>query len=432
MVGRNRLDVRELLLLCSVALSLAFGGCDRSSSSSEQDRKREAELKRQGEIDRLRSLGYAGYSETQADTSKQGVILHDRKRSWPGYNLYSNHSLCSAELIDMEGKLVGSWEYAGGHHWSNSELLPNGDLLVVAIGTDPTDSDEPRKGQAPHYILRYSWSGELIWKRMISAHHDIELTPDNRLLTLTLSQRHVPSIRSDGDIVDNPLTLLTQDGAIIESLSMVEMFSAKPTLFTFQNVSAVPEHRRGIDLLHCNSVEWMHHPHLESRHPIYAAHNVLVCSRHQDVIAVMDWDKKELVWAWGQGEISGPHDAHVLDNGNFLLFDNGLGRQWSRVIELDPLAKRIVWEYRAEVPTDFYTMARGSCQRLPNGNTLIAESDDGHAFEVTSDGQIVWEFMSPHLNKEGQRAAIVRMKRYELAYVREIMTAEGIRRLRAD
>ena len=88
------------------------------------------------------------------------------------------------------------------------------------------------------------------------------------------------------------------------------------------------------------------------------------------------------------GEILGPHDASVLKNGHILIFDNGLGRGWSRVIELDPLARRIVWEYKAPTPTDFYTATRGGCQRLPNGNTLITDSEAGRVFEVTPDGVV--------------------------------------------
>ncbi len=34
-------------------------------------------------------------------------------------------------------------------------------------------------------------------------------------------------------------------------------------------------------------------------------------------------------------------------------------------------------------------------QRLPNGNTLITESSGGRIFEVTRDGEIVWEFFNP-------------------------------------
>jgi hypothetical protein len=35
-------------------------------------------------------------------------------------------------------------------------------------------------------------------------------------------------------------------------------------------------------------------------------------------------------------------------------------------------------------------------RRLPNGNTLIVESQAGRAIEVTPDQEIVWEFVHPH------------------------------------
>jgi hypothetical protein len=38
----------------------------------------------------------------------------------------------------------------------------------------------------------------------------------------------------------------------------------------------------------------------------------------------------------------------------------------------------------------------GSVARLPNGNTLITVSESGRALEVTREGEVVWEFFSPH------------------------------------
>jgi hypothetical protein len=134
--------------------------------------------------------------------------------------------------------------------------------------------------------------------------------------------------------------------------------------------------------------------------------------RNQDAIAVFDWARGEVVWSWGQGEIRGPHCASVLENGNVLLFDNRLGEGWSRVVELDPVARRIVWQWRAPNPTDLYTASRGSAQRLPNGNTLVAESDRGHAFEVTPDGDVVWDWWNPHRDAAGRPATIIRMTRH--------------------
>jgi len=54
----------------------------------------------------------------------------------------------------------------------------------------------------------------------------------------------------------------------------------------------------------------------------------------------------------------------------------------------------------------------GGVQDLPNGNILITESTKGHAFEITRDGAIVWEFYNPDLNEvRDRRASIYRMRR---------------------
>jgi hypothetical protein len=41
-----------------------------------------------------------------------------------------------------------------------------------------------------------------------------------------------------------------------------------------------------------------------------------------------------------------------------------------------------------------------SAQRLPNGNTLITEGADGRLFEVTTGGDIVWEYVSPYFGTD--------------------------------
>jgi len=52
-----------------------------------------------------------------------------------------------------------------------------------------------------------------------------------------------------------------------------------------------------------------------------------------------------------------------------------------------------------------YSPEAGSCQRLPNGNTLITDSEKGRALEITAEKQPVWEFVSPH--RAGTRGELV-------------------------
>ncbi len=372
------------------------------------------------DADRLRSLPYLDFSPEKAEAGRLGVVTLDPRRSYPGYTLYSNRNLCSAELIDARGRLVHSWRRPPCHHWVNPELLPDGDLLLT--GMDAIENDERQPWFDAHFILRLSWNGEVVWKRRLPAHHDNELTPGNRLLTLTRRFGHRPAFHPTVEVRDNLLTLLSLDGTVVEERSLFDLFSREPAGFRLQDVRIETRHgAQEIDLFHANSVEWMRRPDLQDRHPIYALGNVLISIRHQDTIAVIDWHRERVIWTWGQGEISGPHDATVLDNGNILLFDNGLSRRWSRVIELDPLAGEIVWEYKAESPEDFFTASRGANQRLPNGNTLITNSDSGQIFEVTPEGEIVWEFLNPHLDEAGHRATIVRAKRYETSWIDHLM-----------
>jgi hypothetical protein len=144
-----------------------------------------------------------------------------------------------------------------------------------------------------------------------------------------------------------------------------------------------------------------------------------VACRNLNAVAIIDWETHELVWSWGPGKISGVHSAGFLPNGRILLFDNGVNRKWSRVIELDPLADEIVWEYQAAPPESFFTARQGACQRLPNGNTLISNSESGEVFEVTEDKAVVWRYLSPHKNQNGHRCVILA----------ERLGSEGIERI---
>ena len=49
----------------------------------------------------------------------------------------------------------------------------------------------------------------------------------------------------------------------------------------------------------------------------------------------------------------------------------------------------------------FFSAVQGAAQALPNGNVLVTESTKGRVFEVTRDGEIVWEFWNPDRTAAG-------------------------------
>jgi hypothetical protein len=400
-------------LRCSLVAGLAAAvlgagvlGCERDVPASTTAAR--APQPSREEVERLQALGYVDVSDEVVEPGRAGVVVHDRARSQPGYNLFTNAHLCSAQIIDADGEVLRTWSLEPCYRWDNTSLAPDGSLLVV--GRANRSGKDEGGWAAGRYVARLAFDGSVEWRMPLGAHHDVQWTPRGQIAVLTAVRRVVPAVDAKRKLKDDQLTLLSPSGDVLESASIYELLAtAPPEQFRFQPRTQGKGH---LDLLHANSVFWMEDPKLAARDPLYAPQNVVVTIRHQDTVAVVDWDAKKVVWAWGQGELSGPHDAVVLPSGNLLVFDNGLGRGWSRVLELEPISRRIVWEYRAPEPKTFYTQTRGANQRLANGNTLIAQSDSGRAFEVTPGGEVVWEFLNPNTS-EGKRGALVRMRRIE-------------------
>ncbi len=93
------------------------------------------------------------------------------------------------------------------------------------------------------------------------------------------------------------------------------------------------------------------------------------------------------------------------------IFNNGYDRGWSSVEEIVlpidangryTLASgkaygpdKPVWHYEAKNRTDFFSSEISGAHRLRNGNTLICAGIVGNLFEVTPNGETVWQYVNP-------------------------------------
>ena len=135
----------------------------------------------------------------------------------------------------------------------------------------------------------------------------------------------------------------------------------------------------------------------EAQHPVRGALVADARDLHQDVV-----DPEELDLAADEVEapqrpspLSPEHDAEIVGPARMLLFDNRDSRGRSAVEEYTLPKMRRAWQYDGTDGDPFYSHTCGTSQRLANGNTLITESDNGRALEVTPDGTKVWEFYTP-------------------------------------
>ncbi len=348
------------------------------------------------EIERLEALGYVSWGEAE-DETLSGVTVHDRQRASAGYNLYTN-DVNKAFLMNMDGEIVHTWHLpAHLDKCEYFELLPGGDIVAYAVNQG---------------LVRVDWQSNVKWFVDRPFHHDIHVLPGGDMLVPFLGHR--VTYNDFENVQFDSIARLTADGEFLADWSTLRTLEVlkqyHPPAFMDGDGTPPelkPNHRH---YYHLNSVQALPETPLGERDERFAAGNLLICLRNVSLVFILDPSGKEVLWHYGPGELDYPHMPRMLDDGHILIFDNGLMRGHSRVIELDPVTSEIVWEYRAPEPSDFFSKFRGSSQRLANGNTLICESQIGRAFEVTREGEIVWEFWNPEI-VDGKRKLIYRFTR---------------------
>jgi len=254
----------------------------------------------------------------------------------------------------------------------------------------------------------------LIWKNLDHFHHDFDIGPDGRIYGLTHAFRKQAPKGVDHlglPILEDFLAVVSPDGRTLKKIPLIDAINRSD----FRRLLwLVPYYSLG-DPLHANGVDFLDEAaaaRLARKVPQAAAGQVLLSFRELagGTIMLLDVQTEKIVWAM-RGPWMSQHDPDILPDGDILLFDNrghfGPDGE-SRVVEVDPGNGRIVWQYAGDAGHFFQSMIRGDQVRLPNGDTLITESDGGRLLEVTPADQIVWEFINPvRGGKQDQRIPIL-------------------------
>ena len=405
-------------MACAAALGLVGAGDDQKD--------RTETLKERLKV--LRSVPYTAVTREEVSDSTAGVVLYDRAKAYRGYNLYVDRSSSSVALMDMNGRVVHRWSYPDKkpRFWDDAVMLANGDMLVIRKFYD---------------VLRLDWNSHLIWRSKVDAHHEITPLPDGSLLVVAREQHIHRGLRvrfpaivrldKDGkeiarwstyDHLDEIKQKFDQRHFIDTILDSLVEIGIDPE--TWQTLTAEAESAKAdvdarllrYDQFHMNTITMLTDNPVGKIDKRFEAGNMLICFRNINQIAVLSGDTGEILWVWGEGELDWPHHPTMVENGNILIFDNGTERKYSRLIELNPLTETIEWEYVGDPPDSFFTPEKGSSQRLPNGNTLVCEGDRGRCFEITRDGEIVWEWYNPAMQGR-HRVQVYRMMRLDPEFV---------------
>lgn len=430
-----------------------------------------------------------------------GTTIYNPEKASNGYTIFQAHQQ-GALLIDMNGREVKLWKglhgfpnkmlpggYVLGHRGTRDNKFGYQDYVdLVQLDWDGNVVWEFNKyeyiedpGNKPQWMAR--------------VHHDYQregnpvgyyvpgMTPkaDSGNTLLMCHKNLVNHKISDKTLLDDTIIEVDWEGNIVWEWILSEHFNElgfseaeKNVLFRDPNTHETGGEKIG-DWMHLNAMsalgpnKWYDQGD-ERFHP----DNIIWSARETNIMAIISKETGKIVWKLGPdytsskelkrlGIIIGQHHSHMIPQGlpgegNILVFDNGgwagyglpgmtspygtkaYRRDHSRVLEIDPLTLKIVWQY---TPTEaghlqpfhshyFYSPFISSAQRMPNGNTVITEGAGGRIFEVTREHELVWEYISPYWDKKHTLNMVYRAYRLPYDWVPQLEKPEEVALERVD
>jgi hypothetical protein len=342
---------------------------------------------------------------------KTGLGRYQPDLAQEGYTIYVaiSNRVIHLKLIDMQGSEVHRWQLpiaeiaeiageSGARDFlvTDVHLESNGDVLATVTVTPATPWGRG--------LLKLDKDSNLLWFSPHQIHHQFDIGPDKEIYALG---HYIEKTPREGlekiatPFLDDVVGIMSPDGETRKLIPLLGAFANSD--YSAALIYADPNSYNG-DLLHANSVHYITEQ-AAANLDFAEAGQLLLSFRNMSLVAILDPISEKIVWA-KRGQWHLQHDAEFLPNGRLMLFDNrgdlANGGQ-SRVIEIDPHTGAILWEFPGDSGEPLYSSIKSSQERLPNGNTLIIETNNGRLLEVTQDGEVAWEFFIPErYKKEGR------------------------------
>lgn len=336
-------------------------------------------------------------------SAPSGAIIHNAAAMQPGLTLVSKNAT-AAVLMDSLGNIVHQWQcdFAAAFdqddfaafpqqpdmlHWHRTHLYPNGDLLA--------NHDYVNHYPYGYGLVKLDKHSQVIWKYTGSAHHDFDLDGEGNIYSLVQEVGTAPIGNIQPPYIEDFAVVIDgQTGQEKRRFSIFRALKNSPYRSVFDHWQTT----RHSEVTHTNAIRLIP-PAWAARVPRIQAGDLLISLRNPNALIIVDPVEQQVIW-YGEGIWKQQHDPDLLPNGRVLLFDNQ-GRRGhpfgqSRVLEIDLFTHEVYWSYQGtSLDQRFDSWIRGAQQRLPNGNTLITESQRGRLLEVSPAGEIVWEFYNP-------------------------------------
>lgn len=373
-------------------------------------------------------------------TERAGLITYVPERAYPGVTLMTGlfGNEVALSLRAMDGTELHRWPAPFSRHFPDASHLESDQIPL-------NDWDTHLHGAVMHedgsVIFNYEYMGtvkldrcgEVVWRVPLRTHHSMFEDARGHLWISgrrTLAEGF-PAGRPPGlaeNTTDETILEISPDGKVLREISILAaIYRSRAEGLLFPTGKDVP--RQEGDALHLNHIEVLSEE-LAPAFPMFRAGDLMVSLRRLNMLMVIDPATETVRWAH-VGPWLRQHDPHFEPSGRILLYDNrtienygheqdGRPAYASRILEFDPASLQVKVLYEGSRAEPFYVFRMGKNQRLPNGNVLVTEPDPGRVFEITPEGQIVWQFINGY--DERRVAIIEQATRYPASYADFIAT----------
>lgn len=322
------------------------------------------------------------------------------------------------KLIDRNGTVYHTWEMPYTLLSSKTRLDHQGNLLVA--GSIKPDKPTDYYDLTESFIGEFDWNGKLLWRFKLpekySWHNEITRLGNGNVVVPCYAE--IPREYHDKiQNVETPWRAYNRHDAKILGDVIVEFNPATQEIVSTWNswehldVNKFCPVALLKDWTHFNTIrELPENKWYDAGDTRFKPGNLLVNPRNLDMFVIIDRAGGEVVWTGNhsfKGGLAHGHEPQMIEKGlpgegNILFFDNGsvsMNRYTGSLVgELNPTTGELEFMYPKNMDgysPAFFSPFRCYVTRLPNGNTFISEDIGTRAFEITREGEIVWEYVLP-------------------------------------
>ncbi|MEM6519698.1 MAG: arylsulfotransferase family protein [Cyanobacteria bacterium P01_C01_bin.70] len=340
--------------------------------------------------------------------------------------LAADHNL-SAEIIDLDGNTLHSWNISWFEMWPDPQHLPEESIPKERPGTHIHGAVVMENGDLIFNfenkgLIRINPDGEVVWRLDYITHHSLHRHDDGNLW-VSGRKYHTEEISRlphlELPFFEETILEITPDGEILREWYVADIlrengYAGLLYLGTLDNTSTYVT--GNTDIFHLNDVEPFP---LTLEEDFFQQGDVLVSLRNINTVFVFNSESNKIKFIT-IGEFIRQHDPDFIDGNTFSVFDNNSNNaldsdeEQSRILIFSARenSTEVFFEGTPERP--FFTNIMGKHQWQPNGNLLITDSMSGRGFEIDQQGEVVWEYVN--YVDEGVVGIVEEVQRLPLEY----------------